>query len=125
MIQPDPDDPIRIGIATGKITAPPGVPRSHNQQPRSICVIEFQPLALAAGGAGCMPASFPNGPLALGVFAATPIEHFNGIAADGITHIRAYLSGGRIVQAALRDNVFSVALPASRASRQAGRLRRP
>jgi hypothetical protein len=111
VIQPDPDDPIRIGIATGKITAPPGASGSHNQQARSICVIEFQPLALAAGGAGCIPASFPNGPLALGSFLASPITHLNGIAADGITHIRTYLSGGRIVQAALRDNVFSVAVP--------------
>jgi hypothetical protein len=113
VIQPDPDDPIRIGVATGTIALPPGAPRPRNLQHRSICVIEFQPLALAAGSADCMPASFPNSPLALGSFLASPITHLNGFVADGITHVTAFLASGRVVQAALRDNVFAVAVSAT------------
>jgi hypothetical protein len=108
VIQPDPDNPVRIGVGIAARFGPPGVPRPRG---RMLCVITFQPLARASGGAGCMPKPFQFGPLALGGSIATPIVHFNGLAADGIARVTAYLASGRSVDAALKDNVFAVAVP--------------
>jgi hypothetical protein len=96
VIQPDPDDPVRIGISIGGRGA--------------LCDYYFAPLAPRTYGSGC-GGWFATGPIRLGSSYEAPIEHFNGFVADGITHVVAFLTGGRIVQAALRDNVFSVALP--------------
>ncbi|HEY3185647.1 MAG TPA: hypothetical protein VGJ77_22575 [Gaiellaceae bacterium] len=113
VIQPDPDNPIRIGVGTAIRFGPPGAPRPRTLRPQGpmLCVITFQPLARASGGAGCMPKPFEFGPLALGGWLGTPIVHFNGLAADGIARVTAYLASGRTVDAALRDNVFAVAVP--------------
>jgi RNA polymerase sigma-70 factor (ECF subfamily) len=95
VIQPDPDNPLRIGIAAGEHGA--------------LCDYYFAPLAPRSWGGGCGP-WFRDGPIRLGSWFDAPIQHFNGFAADGITHITAFLASGRIVQAALRDNVFTVAV---------------
>jgi hypothetical protein len=52
-----------------------------------------------------------NGALIAGSWISSPITHFNGLAADGITRVVLYLASGRKVEAALRDNVFAVAVP--------------
>ena len=95
VIQPDPDDPVRIGIAIGAKGA--------------LCDYYFAPLAPTTWGGGCGP-WFQFGPIRLGSWFESPISHFNGFVADGITHVTAFLAGGRIVQASLRDNVFEVAV---------------
>jgi hypothetical protein len=98
VIQPDPDEPLRIGIAVGKEGA--------------LCSYYVAPLAPRTWGGGCGP-WFRSGPIQLGSWLGAPIRHFNGFVADGITHVTVFLASGRIVQAALRDNVFAVAVSAT------------
>jgi hypothetical protein len=108
VIQPDPDDPVRVGIAVAAAT---GFTRGHAITGDALCVIDFQPLMRGAGSAGCSPVPFQNGALMLGGWNSSPITHLNGLAADGIRRVVLYLAGGRKVEAALRDNVFAVAVP--------------
>jgi hypothetical protein len=96
VIQPDPDDPIETGIAVGARGA--------------LCDYFFQPLATQTGGRGCGP-WFADGPIRLGNWTSEPISHFDGFVADGVAHVTFFLASGRILQAALRDNVFAVAFP--------------
>jgi hypothetical protein len=108
VIQPDPEDPIRVGVAVADAM---GFTRGHAITGNALCVIDFQPLMRGSGGAGCSPVPFQQGALILGSWMSSPITHFNGLAADGITRVVLYLAGGRKVEAALRDNVFAVAVP--------------
>jgi hypothetical protein len=108
VIQPDPDDPIRVGVAVANAS---GFTRGHAITGNALCVVDFQPLMRGAGSAGCSPVPFQRGALMLGSWMSSPITHFNGLAADGITRVVLYLAGGRKVEAALRDNVFAVAVP--------------
>jgi hypothetical protein len=108
VIQPDPDDPIRVGVAVANAS---GFTRGHAITGNALCVVDFQPLMRGAGSAGCSPVPFQRGALVLGSWMSSPITHFNGLAADGITRVVLYLAGGRKVEAALRDNVFAVAVP--------------
>jgi hypothetical protein len=96
--QPDPDDPVRIGISVDDQGA--------------LCDYYFTPLAARTWGGSC-GGWFPSGPIRLGIRYESPIVHLNGFAADGITHVTAFLASGRVVHAALRDNVFSVAVSAT------------
>lgn len=108
VIQSDPDDPIRVGVATADAT---GFTRGHAITGNALCVVDFQPLTRAAGSVACSPEPFQHGGLMLGGWLASPITHFNGLAADGITRVVLYLASGRKVEAALKDNVFAVAVP--------------
>jgi hypothetical protein len=96
VIQPDPDDPVALGLSVGRRGA--------------LCEYYFAPLEPRAAGMGCGP-WFRNGAIQLGMWLASPITHFNGVVADGITHVTAFLASGRVLQAALKDNVFIVAFP--------------
>lgn len=96
VVQPDPDDPDALGIAVGERGA--------------LCEYEFTPLMRSSGGGGCGP-WFPEGALRLGLWSSGPIAHVDGVAADGIAHVTAFLASGRIVQGALKDNVFMVSFP--------------
>jgi hypothetical protein len=107
VIQPDPDDPVRIGVAIGPAH---GMTRGHPLRGDWTCLIEFQALR-QSGGAGCRQDLFSLGPISLGTWIESPITHFNGLVADGIVRVQAFLATGRRVAAALRDNAFSVAVP--------------
>ena len=108
VIQPDPDDPIRIGVAIGPAK---GMTHGHAVTGTWTCQVYFRPLATGAGAAGCTSNVFQNGPISVGPWTESPIVHFTGLASDGIVRIEAFLSSGRHVHAAIRDNVFSVAVP--------------
>ncbi len=108
VIQPDPDDPIRIGVAIGPAK---GVTHGHGVTGTWICQVYFQPLATGAGAAGCTRNIFQNGPISVGPWTDSPIVHYTGLASEGIARIEAFLASGRRVRAAIRHNVFSVAVP--------------
>jgi len=108
LIQPDPDDPLRIGLGIGPAH---GMTRGHPVRGKWICLIEFDSLTVAGGSSGCGPLLGAGRPIGLGSWFESPITHFNGVVADGITKVAAFLSDGREVPAALRDNVFAVAVP--------------
>jgi hypothetical protein len=108
LIQPDPDDPLRIGVGIGPAH---GMTRGHPVRGKWICLIEFDSLTVAGGSSGCGPFVGPGRPMALGSWFESPITHFNGVVSDGITRVAAFLADGRQVPAALRDNVFAVAVP--------------
>jgi hypothetical protein len=108
VIQPDPDNPIRVGVASASQFGFGGV---RGPKPGGVCVITYAPLARSAGSAGCSPDPFVESALNLGPWLGTPIAHLSGIAADGISRVTAFLASGRTVEAALRDNVFGVAVP--------------
>lgn len=96
VIQPDPDDPTEIGYGlTGDGT---------------VCEYEFMPLTGPESGVGCHQ-WFQTGPLDISSWGPGPLVRFHGLAADGITHVAAFLAGGRVVRAALKDNVFAVTVP--------------
>ncbi|HZP72958.1 MAG TPA: hypothetical protein VFA97_06220 [Gaiellaceae bacterium] len=107
LIQPDPNDPVRVGVAVGPAR---GFTRGHAIKGTWTCVVDIEALSKGPGSAGCGPV-FTNGPLDVGSWMESPITHFNGLAADGIVRVEAFLESGRRVPAALRDNVFSVAVP--------------
>ena len=108
LIQPDPDDPVRVGVAVGPAR---GMTHGHPVRGDWTCLIQFVALTTGDGGAGCRPDLFSDGPISLGLWLESPISHFNGLVADGIVRVQAFLSSGRHVPAALRDNLFSVAVP--------------
>jgi hypothetical protein len=108
VIQPDPDDPVRVGVAIADAT---GFTRGHAITGNALCIVDFQPLMRGPGSSGCSPVPWQSGALMLGGWIDSPITHFNGLAADGISRVVLYLTGGRKVEAALRDNVFAVAVP--------------
>lgn len=107
VIQPDPDDPVRVGVAIGRAS---GFSHGHAITGNWTCLVDFEALA-KSGGIGCRPDVFADGALSMGSWLESSISHFNGLAADGIVRVSAFLSSGRHVPAALRDNVFSVAVP--------------
>jgi hypothetical protein len=63
VIQPDSDDPVRIGIAVGGKGA--------------LCDYYFAPLEPRTYGSGC-GGWFTSGPIRLGSWYESPIQHFNG-----------------------------------------------
>lgn len=108
VIQPDPDNPIRIGVASASQF---GFGGARGSRQGGICVLTSSPLTLSAGSSSCSEDPFAEGALNLGAWLGTPIVHLGGIAADRISRVTAYLASGRSVEAALRDNVFGVAVP--------------
>jgi hypothetical protein len=108
VIQPDPDNPIRIGVASASQF---GLFEARRPEQGGICVITYAPLTLLGYGYGCSEDPFAEGALNLDASLGAPIVHLGGIAADGISRVTAYLASGRSVEAALRDNVFGVAVP--------------
>jgi len=108
LVQPDPDDPLRIGVGIGPAH---GMTRGHPVRGTWVCLIQFDSLTVAGGSSGCGQLLGPGRPIALGSWFESPITHFNGLVADGITKVAAFLSDGGEVPAALSDNVFAVAVP--------------
>jgi hypothetical protein len=112
-IQPDPDNPIRVGVSLVRVG-----PRSRWSSPKPgqlvICSSELQALARGGAGFGC-PGPDKNGPLGrpLLVWGIGPkqLTGLTGLAADGVAAIDLYLASGRVVPAALRDNAFVVQAP--------------
>jgi hypothetical protein len=108
VIQPDPDDPVRLGVATA---ASMGMTRGRPITGESLCLVDFQPLSRVSGSVGCSPVPFQTGGLMLAGWNDSAITRLNGIAADGIVRVVFRQSSGRVVPAALKDNVFEVAIP--------------
>jgi hypothetical protein len=136
-IQPDPDSPFRVGIIltrgpqrpiSGALFRGTRVFLAVRPQRLTLCVTAATPLAPRGsepGGCGQRrwSGSFfpPDQPVSVWGAApegpatdATPqITRLYGIAADGVKSIDLYLASGRVIPAALRDNVYTVEAPTS------------
>jgi hypothetical protein len=126
-IQPDPDSPFRVTVALtsgpehwGSGTLFWGTPSFMNLKAGrlTLCVGGAGPLQGPGGLGGCEQrrwagSFFPPGhPISIGPTAENPqIQRFSGIAADGVREIDVYLASGRVIPAALRDNVYTVEVP--------------
>ena len=107
VIQPDPDDPVRVGVAVGPAS---GITRSRLVTGDWTCLVDF--VVLGSGGAiSCTKTPFAQGPISSGGYVESPIVAFSGLAADGVARIEVFLASGLRVRAALRDNVYSVSVP--------------
>jgi hypothetical protein len=115
IIQPDPASPVRVGVVLFDFGAGSGPgPRFAGPKGTLACLVRFGVLATQPQGMSCntQPAS-SRGPVALGSYLGSAITDLTGLASDAVASIRIYLADGRTVEAALRDNVFSVAVPAA------------
>jgi Tol biopolymer transport system component len=133
-VEPDPESPFRVGLTLlrGPAHALSGglFRRRHvflGLKPHrlTLCLTEVSPLVphgLEGGDCGQRFASggfFPAGvPVVVQVASAytqgvenPQITRLYGVVADGIREIDLYLASGRVVPAALRDNVYTVAAP--------------
>jgi hypothetical protein len=115
-IQPDPDSPLRIGVS---LIRPE---RRGARRPRIdgvlLCSSELRPLTPSVSGAGCVRQEgshfFRAGdPLTVSLMAPAQLSAVTGLAADGVEKIAVYLRSGRVIPAALRDNVFTASVPSS------------
>lgn len=117
-VQPDPNDPHRIGIAIVRV--------SQNSRLRHIpagrevlCHSDLRPLQRGEMGASCLtqrdaPEWFERGrPLTIGFMGPEQITRFNGLAADGVARIELQLASGRRIPAALRNNAYTVSAPSA------------
>jgi len=117
-VQPDPGNPFELGIflrtANGVLS-----PRQRTKYTAMLCQTEIFPL-LPSSGWDCHPALnathlFPAGaPFELGGIMAGGQQMTNlaGLAADQVASMKLFLSTGRVIPVALRDNAFSVGAPA-------------
>jgi hypothetical protein len=115
-IQPDPDEPLRIGVSLirggGYTTRRPGT------DDVLLCSSELRPLAPKVSSVGCVRREgshffAPGQPVTLSGMGPTQLLVVTGLAADGVARIDVQLGNGRVVPAALKDNVFAVSVPSS------------
>jgi hypothetical protein len=109
LIRPDPNNPVAFAVGLGKPLRQP--PLYHPRRGPDICLMTFAPLQKRAGSVACLSRTFADGPIMLDGWTSAQVPEFSGIVADGITRLTVYLSSGRTVPAALRDNVFTVSVP--------------
>jgi hypothetical protein len=115
-IQPDPDEPLRIGVSLirgdGRTARRPGT------DDVLLCSSELRPLAPNVSSVGCLrregPRFFaPGQPVTLSGMAPTQLFLVTGLAADGVSRVEVHLGNGRVIPAALKDNVYAVSAPSS------------
>lgn len=109
IIRPDPNNPIAFAVGLGRPLHQP--PLHHPRRGPETCLMTFAPLQKQAGSVACFSKTFAGGPIMIDGWANDQVPEFSGIVADGITRLTVYLSSGRTVAAALRDNVFTVSVP--------------
>ena len=109
LIRPDPNDPIAFAVGIGTPLHQP--PLYHRSRGPEVCMMTFAALQHRAGSIACFSKTFIDGPIKFGGWTSAQLPEFSGIVADGITRLTVYLSSGRTVAAALRDNVFTVSVP--------------
>jgi hypothetical protein len=112
-IQPDPADPLRVGVFVTRVAHQSRLPRT---KPGTLvlCTTELRPLRGAAGyecGGRGKPWFGKGQPLMTSSYGLGQITQRVGLAADQVAAINVFLASGRVVPAALRDNVFSFSVP--------------
>jgi hypothetical protein len=119
-VQPDPADPLRVGIQLIRVGSNPRFPpRVTHFKPGSIalCQTEILPLTgRGGGGVGCTHGKpwFRKGqPLSMSGYGPDQITQWTGLAADEVGAINVFLASGRVIPAALRDNAFFFSAPTS------------
>jgi hypothetical protein len=136
-IEPDPDSPFRVGIIftrgpqhplSGALFRGTRVFMAVRAHRLTLCVTAVTPLIRRGGEGGTCGQQRWNGSFfppdqPVSVWAAPPegpateatpqITRLYGLAADGVKSIDLYLASGRVIPAALRDNVYTVEAPTS------------
>lgn len=127
-IQPDSGSPFRIGLSLIRVT-----PRAHGFVPGPVwgriiplragrlllCITELYPLRPKPFGYLCTPQAASASllaarrPLSVRSMFREVFTRVFGIAADGVKEVDLYLARGRVVPAALGDNVYSVQVPSA------------
>jgi hypothetical protein len=114
-VQPDPDNPLQIGVWL--VRGDRHARRGPQFDGLMLCSSELRPLAPNASSAGCVrrdgPHFFAAGRPVTLMFAPAQVTLVTGLAADAVAKIEVHLASGRVVPAALRDNVFAVSVPSS------------
>ena len=101
-IQPDPNDPYRLGIALIKV-----------EGQLRLCLFELFPLRGRPLGGLCSPWSADGLPDAVStrVMFRELFTRVSGLAADTVRTMKLILVDGRVVPVRLRDNVYTVEAP--------------
>lgn len=115
-IQPDPDEPLRIGVSL--IRGESHMGRRPRADDVMLCSSELRPLAPSFSSGGCVRREASQffatrQPVTLSLMGPTQLLLLTGLAADGVARIEVHLGNGRIVPAALKDNVYAVSVPSS------------
>jgi hypothetical protein len=115
-IQPDPANPMRVGVFIVRAGAQSRQRLGRSAKPGALvlCTTELRPLRGAVGyQCGRGRHWFPKGsPLITSSYGPLgQITQRVGLAADAVAAIDVFLASGRVIPAALKDNVFSYGAP--------------
>jgi hypothetical protein len=112
-IQPDPADPLRIGVFLVRVGKQSRVARTIRPGSLVLCQSELRPLGGGTGyGCGRGKPWFRKGqPLTMSYQGPDQMTQIVGLAADQVSAINVFLASGRVVPAALKDNAFSFSAP--------------
>ncbi|HEX6700285.1 MAG TPA: hypothetical protein VF101_06090 [Gaiellaceae bacterium] len=112
-IRPDPGNPLRVALLLMRASWPDPLAPPHQ---RVLCVATLEPLSTGPAPIACRSETRDglfgaDGPLLVTGIGPGQMNTYVGAVPDEVARIVLYLSSGRVVPAALRDNAFVVTAP--------------